>query len=140
MTPKNLLQVFSETVQKRGGSPCFRYKEQGRWCTLNWNEVFKKVLDLTGGLKKLGVKKGDRVCIFSQTRYEWTLADLAILSCGAVTVPIYQSNLPDQAAYIIRNSGVQLAFAEDAAQLKKIEQVRRDLPLLSQIILFDDGE
>ncbi|MBI4411781.1 MAG: long-chain fatty acid--CoA ligase [Deltaproteobacteria bacterium] len=140
MAPQNLLQLFAETVQTRSDSPCFRYKEEARWNTLNWNEVFKKVLTLAGALKKLGVKKGDRVSIFAQTRYEWTLADLAILSCGAVTVPIYQSNLPDQAAYIIENAGARLIFAEDAAQLKKIDQVRHELPLLSQIILFDDGE
>lgn len=140
MTPRNLLQVFAETVQKQGGSPCFRYKGGGRWHTLSWNEVYQKVLDLAGGLKKLGIKKGDRVSIFAQTRYEWTLADLAILSCGAVTVPIYQSNLPDQAAYIIRNSGTRLAFVEDAAQLKKIDEVRHHLPMLSQIVLFDDGK
>lgn len=140
MPPKNLLQIFSETVQARGHSACFRYKENGRWHTLSWVEIEKKVFDLACGLKKLGINKGDRISIFSQTRYEWTLADLAILSVGAVTVPIYQSNLPDQAAYIIGNSGAHLAFVEDAEQLKKIDEVHHDLPSLSQIILFDDGE
>ncbi|MBI2340612.1 MAG: long-chain fatty acid--CoA ligase [Deltaproteobacteria bacterium] len=136
---QNLLQIFSETAARQGGAPCFRYKEGGRWRTLNWNEVNQKIIDLAGGLVKLGVKKGDRVCIFSQTRTEWTLADMAILSVGAVTVPIYQSNLPDQAGYIIQNSEARLAFVEDAVQLKKINEVRPELPLLKQIILFDNG-
>ena len=94
------------------------------------------VLDLAGGLKKLGIQKGDRVSIFSRTRYEWTLADLAVLACGGITVPIYESSLPDQATYILENAGVKLVFCEDGAQFKKLEQARKTLSHLSQIVLF----
>lgn len=137
MMPQNILQVFKETVRLRGDSPCFRYKEEGRWLTLNWEEVYKKVLDLAGGLKRLGIKKGDRVCIFSHSRYEWTVADLAILSNGAITVPIYESSTSDQATYILKNCGARLVFVEDINQLNKILGVRSSLTDLRQIILFE---
>ena len=81
--------------------------------TLNWEEVSKRVEAVVGALTLLGVKKGDRVCIFSRSRYEWTVADLAILSCGAITVPIYESSTPDQAAYIIDNSEAKILFSEN---------------------------
>lgn len=138
--PKNLLEIFAASVKQRGEAPCFRYKENGKWVSLNWNEVYRQVMDLAGGLKKLGVQKGDRVSIFSRTRHEWTVADLAILSVGAITVPIYESSIPEQAAYILENAGVKLVFCEDAGQYKKIESVRQTLPNLKQIVLFDPME
>src|SRR3989338_4257486 len=141
MASKNLLQLFNTTVRQRKGSPCVRYKEEGRWLTLNWEEVAKRVEAVVGALTLLGVKKGDRVCIFSRSRYEWTVADLAILSCGAITVPIYESSTPDQAAYIIDNSEAKILFAENEGQRGKIEKVRQHLPRLQQIILLEfDGK
>lgn len=141
MPSKNLLQLFKGTVRQRGRAPCFRYKEEGKWLTLSWDEVSKKLEAIVGALARLGVKTGDRVCIFSRSRYEWTIADLAILSCGAITVPIYESSTPDQAAYIIDNSEAKVLFVENEAQLKKIEKIRQHLPRLSQIVLFDyDGK
>ncbi|MDO8519604.1 MAG: long-chain fatty acid--CoA ligase [Deltaproteobacteria bacterium] len=140
MAPKNLLQIFASSVKKRGNAPCFRFKENGKWESLTWNEAYLQVLDLAGGLKKLGVVKGDRVCLFSRSRYEWTLADLAILATGAITVPIYESSLPEQAAYIIENAGAKVVFCEDPLSFKKIESVRQKLPNLKQIILFVPGE
>lgn len=137
MKPKNLVETFKNTVQKRGSAPCFRFKTSKGWKSLGWDAIYLQVLDLVGGLRKLGIQKGDRVGIFSQSRYEWTVADLSILSSGAVSIPIYQSSLPDQAAYILQNAEAKVVFVEDLAQLKKIQQVRGELPHLKQIILFD---
>lgn len=137
MKPHNLLDIFAKTVEEKGHTPCFRYKAEGTWITLYWDEIYRKVCDLAGGLRRLGIHKGDRVSIFSQSCYRWTVADLAILACGAVSVPIYQSSLPEQAAYILNDAEVKVVFVENAAQLKKIQEVRSELPNLNQIILFD---
>jgi long-chain acyl-CoA synthetase len=84
------------------------------------------VRTLAAGLINLGVAPGDRVALLSGTRPEWIEVDLAIQAAGAVTVPIYQSNLPDECGYIVHNSESAVVFAEDAAQLAKIRTVQRD--------------
>lgn len=140
MQPQNLIQIFNNTVKRQPHDPSFRYKENGEWLILDWQEVFAKVLDLTGALHKLGVQKGDRVCLFSHTRYEWALADLAILSCGAVTVPIYESSTPEQAFYILDNCGAKVVFVENDDQFKKIRAFCPKLTSLKQIILFETHE
>jgi len=93
-------------------------------------------------MKSLGVKSGDRVAVLSATRYEWTVIDLAILSLGAVTVPIYHSTLPKDIFYILNQAQVRLIFVENAAQAKKIETIRKELPPQREHLLedlHDDG-
>lgn len=137
MSCKNLLEAFDHTVKTRDGASCLRFKEKGKWQTLCWDEVYAKVLDLAGGLYKLGVKKGDRVCILSKSRYEWSLADLAVISCGGITVPIYESSTAEQIAYIINHCEAKVLFVEDANQLKKVHQILGQIPQVKQIILFE---
>ncbi len=139
MTAKNILQVFKTTVLSRGKKPCFRFRVKGEWHFLNWEEVNTLVLRLAGGLSKLGVVAGDRVCIFSQSRYEWSVADLAILSCGAVSVPIYESSTAEAAEYILDHSGAKVVFVDHLSQLKKIKTCRERLSSLEKIILFDSS-
>src|SRR5947199_270855 len=103
MIPKNLAQVFQVTVERQRHRPCFRFRENERWRTLSWNEAFDKVLALALGLVALGVRRGDRVAILSGTCVEWTLCDLAILSLGAITVPIYASNTPEQITFVLNH-------------------------------------
>ncbi len=137
-TSQNLLQIFKTTVDLRGNRPCFQFKEEGKWKTLSWKEAYDCVVNLAGALQKLGIKRGDKVSLFSHSRYEWSLTDLAILSCGAITVPIYESSTPDTARYILENAEVKVIFLDNVNQLKKIRQIHSSLPQLKQIIVFDD--
>lgn len=138
MEPKNLVAVFEASVKKQKDRPCFRFVENGAWVTLTWEEVRERVVRIAGGLRKLGVKPKDRVCILSKTRCEWTLADLGILGCGAVTVPIYESNTAEQVKFIIEDSQAVVIFVEDKVQIKKVRQVHKALVGLRQIIHFED--
>ncbi len=137
MKNQNLLQAFHQTVAVRSDATALRYKEDSIWQELNWNQLFEKVTHTTGGLATFGLKPGDKVAIFSKTRYEWTIADMAILGSGAVTVPIYESSLPDQAAYILKDSEARIVFVENETLLKKILSERKNLPHLKQIIVID---
>ncbi|MBX7149356.1 long-chain fatty acid--CoA ligase [bacterium] len=130
--------MFDHTVSMRGNDVSIRFKEDGAWKTFTWNEVYSKVLDLIGALKKFGLKKGDRVCIFAKSCYEWTFTDLAIIGAGCVTVPIYESSLSDQAQYILDNCEAKAVFVGEATQLKKVKEVLSTLPHLKQIISFAD--
>lgn len=137
MKYKNVLIQFTEKAQELNSKVCFRYKSKGKWKSLAWLEVKESVEKLASALEAKGVKAGDKVAILSTTRYEWTLADLAILSLEAVTVPIYHSTLANEAEFILNHSESTILFIEDKHQLKKIEAIRKNLPKIKEIILFD---
>jgi len=103
--------------------------------TRDW---FDRLRDVALGLASLGVSRGDRVAIVSESRPEWLLADLAIQSLGAVTVPIYSTLTPAQTAYIARDAGARVAFVSSAEQLEKLQRVRHELPALEAILPFED--
>lgn len=132
----SLLDCVRFSVRRLGYRPCLRFYEGSQWKSLSWLELWDRVRELALGLKALGVVSGDRVAVLSGTRYEWTLADLAILSLGAVTVPIYPSSTPDQVVYILENSGSKVVFLEDRGQWTKVAGSRRRLKALKTLILI----
>lgn len=101
--------------------------------TRDW---FDRVRDLSLGLASLGVGMGDRVVIMSESRPEWLTADLAILTFGGVTVPVYATLTPGQARDIIHDAGARVAFVSTAEQLEKLQSVRHQLPALEAIVTF----
>ena len=88
----------------------------------------------------LGLRQGERVALLCTTRVEWTYADFAITSAGAVVVPIYPTNSPDECEWVVGNSESRFVICEDAAQVAKIVAVRERLPLLEQIIAIEPAE
>lgn len=102
-------------------------------------EVFEHVRDLSLGLGQLGMVRGDRVAIMSESRPEWVLSDLAILAAGAVTVPIYPTLSSVQARYILQDSGAKIALVSTREQLDKIQGVRHLLPTLETVAVMDAG-
>jgi long-chain acyl-CoA synthetase len=89
------------------------------------------------GLIAEGVQPGDRVAILSATRYEWPIIDFAILSIGAVTVPIYETSSAEQISFVLSDSGAVVAFAETDGHADKIEELKGDLPELRKILRID---
>jgi len=102
--------------------------------TRDW---FDRLRDLALGLDSLGIRAGDRVAIVSESRPEWLLADLAILTIGGVTVPVYSTLTAAQARYILHDAGARIAFVSTAEQLEKVQSVRHQLPSLEAIVVFD---
>jgi long-chain acyl-CoA synthetase len=111
--------------------------EQGAIVGQSTRDWFDRLRDVALGLSSLGVGRGDRVVIMSESRPEWLLADLAILSLGAVTVPVYSTLTAAQACYIVRDSGARLAFVSTSEQLEKLQRVRHELPQLEVIVPFE---
>ena len=101
---------------------------------MTWAEADRAAQEIAAGLVSLGVAPGDRVCLVSQTRLEWVLADVGILLAGAVTVPIYPQSTPEQCEFIIRDAGAKLVIVEDAAQLGKLVPMRHRLFTVSRLI------
>jgi long-chain acyl-CoA synthetase len=105
--------------------------------------IFDRVRETSLGLMALGVAAGDCVAIISESRPEWAIADLAALSAGAVTVPIYPTQSAGQIEFILRDSGARIAIVSGAAQLEKVRRVRAALPDLEMLLVIDapaDGE
>src|SRR5687768_3959257 len=100
-------------------------------------ELFEQVRDLSLGLSALGMAAGDRVALVSESRPEWILTDLAVISAGAVTVPIYPTLSSSQARYILQDCGARIAVVSTRAQLHKIQEVRHQLPAIEAVILID---
>jgi long-chain acyl-CoA synthetase len=107
--------------------------------TTSGRDLVERVRDLGLGLAGLGMARGDRVAIISESRPEWLFADFAILTKGAVTVPIYPTLSVEQVAYILRESDVRLAVASNAAQAGKLQAAAALAPGLATIVCMDDA-
>ncbi|MPZ17016.1 MAG: AMP-binding protein [Luteitalea sp.] len=105
--------------------------------TFSTTEFSDRVQDLAIALIARGVQPGDRVAILAPSRPEWLLADLATLSIGAVTVPVYPTLAPAQTRYILEHSQSRFVFASDLAQAAKVQSVRHLLPDLEGVVIFD---
>ncbi len=103
-------------------------------------ELFDQIRDISLGLTGLGIQPGDRVAIMAESRPAWTMADLAILTARAVSVPIYSTLPAVQVRFILADSGARAVVVSDAAQAQKIRGVRADLPELQSLIVMDAPE
>ncbi len=129
-----LADLLPLSAQVYGDAPAVCFKQDGEWVKRSFNEVLETVRPLSLGLIDLGVAKGDKVSILANTRPEWTYADFAALSAGAVVVPIYQTNSPEECQYVLENSDAKVVIVEDDEQLEKIRAVRGRLPLLEHVV------
>jgi long-chain acyl-CoA synthetase len=134
---ETLADLLPKAAAKYGSGAAIKFKDAGgEWVTRSFDEVAATVRKLSLGLIDLGVAKGDKVSILANTRPEWTLFDFAALTAGAIVVPIYQTNSPDECQYVLENSDAKVVIVEDAEQLDKIRAVRETLPHLEQVVLM----
>jgi long-chain acyl-CoA synthetase len=136
---------------RRGASVALDFPLGGERVSLSYGELGVLAREIARGLIALGIDGGERVAILSSTRAEWTLADCGILCAGAIVVPVYHTNSPEECAYVLEHSEARAIFCEDAGQAAKIEQARsrsgiphrggqagERLPRLRHVIVIDD--
>jgi long-chain acyl-CoA synthetase len=128
-----LADLLPLSAKVYGSAPAVCFK-QDEWVKRSFDEVLETVRPLSLGLIDLGIAKGDKVSILANTRPEWTYADFAALSAGAVVVPIYQTNSPEECQYVLENSDARVVIVEDDEQMEKIRAVRDRLPLLEHVV------
>lgn len=133
----NIAAMVFEHEQEDPGFVIFRRQVDGVWTDVTCAEVAKQVRSAALGLIGLGVQAGDRVSIFSATRYEWAIIDLAILSVGAVTVPIYETSSAEQVRWVLQDSEAVVAFAETDAHAAMITELTAELPALRRVLHID---
>lgn len=136
----NLFDLLDNRAKRDPDGAMIEYKtEDGTWQPYSAQVFRDMVIDLAKGLIGLGVNKGDSVAIVSRTRWEWTALDMAIMSIGALTVPVYETNSASQVSWIFNDSKVTLAIAEDDGQRDKIESVRSEVPTLRNVFVIEAG-
>jgi long-chain acyl-CoA synthetase len=105
----------------------------GDWTDVTARQFRDEVTALAKGLIAAGIEAGDRVALMSHTRYEWTLIDYAIWTAGAIVVPVYETSSPEQAEWILSDSGARACFVETAAFEQVIDGFRDRVPTLEQL-------
>lgn len=137
---KNLIDLLFMVVENFGDREGFAYKKDGAWLPVSYREFKKKVDLFAAGLLELGFRKGDKVGLLSENRIEWPIADFGAISIGVVDVPVYPTNTPPKVQYLLEDSQSRGVICSTENQLKKILEIRENLPELSQVICMDLAE
>ncbi len=135
---ESMSAVFQEQAAKLGSKACVSYKKGGRWVDISWADMNAMVHNMAYFLMDSGIKKGDRVAIFSPNRWEWWVGSLATTSIGAVSVPIYATNSPEEAQYVLEHSGSSICFVGTEDHADRVLKVIKKCPKLEQLVIFDD--
>lgn len=125
-------------VDKYGDRVMMKVRRGGAWKEFSWNEFYENARNLGLAMITMGIEPGDRVAIFSPNSPEWQMVDVATLSIGAADVPLYATITPKQAEYIISDSGSKIIFVGTADHIKRVLEVRDNLPQLKKIITMDN--
>jgi len=120
---KTIAELVPRAAARYGDRAAVRHKRNGEWHDVSYPELDQIVTEVGLGLIDLGIEAGERVCILANTRPEWSYVDLAGISAGAVVVPIYQTNSPEECHWVISDSDACAVVCEDAAQLAKIAEI-----------------
>jgi long-chain acyl-CoA synthetase len=130
-----LVELFRRAVSRERN--LLNFKKDGHWRHVSSRELESQVRAVAMGLHALDVRVGDRVGILSENRIEWTMADLGVINCGALDAPIYATQSPKQAAYILNDAGVEVLFISNQAQYDRVRDALVNCPKLRVIISFD---
>ncbi|MFC4802726.1 AMP-dependent synthetase/ligase [Neobacillus sp. GCM10023253] len=122
MKANNLVEVVARTAHRYADKDAFLWKQNGKWHGISYFTFWEKVKQVAAGLAHLGVKRNDKIAILSENNPYWPVADLAILSLGAVSVPIHSTLPNDQVEYILNNADCTFIFVQDENYLKKVPQ------------------
>ena len=117
----------------------FMVEEAGRWRSVGWEEAGRRVEELAAGFLAFGIRPGDRVAILGRSRLEWTLADFALISTGAVVVPVYQAATPADRTHVLSHSAARMLVCEDAAERARIAHLP-DLGHLERALTMDGSD
>jgi long-chain acyl-CoA synthetase len=133
----SIAQLLADRVQRTPDREAFRYPVGEEWRSMTWKQSYERIKAIGAGLLSLGLEREQRVGILSNTRVEWLLCDLGILSAGGATTTVYPSSTAEECAYILADSDTRYVFIEDTSQLDKIASRRAEIPQLQKLILID---
>ena len=137
---QSLPQIFFLNAEKNPDKPLLSVKIKGQYKDIMWDTVKEEVYAIASYLASRGVSKGTKVAVYSENRPEWWVYDLAVLSLGAITVPLHAVSAVDTVELILHKSGAQICFVDNEERLKTLQLMSRKLPLLKEYITFNETE
>jgi len=140
---QNVAVLFLDRVETSPQAEAFRFPVGEAWESVTWKQAGDRVSRLAAGLLSLGLTSEQRVGIASGTRYEWILADLAVMCAGGATTTVYPTTNAEDTAYIVGDSECQVVFAEDDEQVAKLTEQKSQIPTVKKVVVFDgatDGD
>ncbi len=120
---RSIPEMLMKNASVFGDETAVLYKKNGKYIPITYSELYHRGLQVSRGLQKMGIKRGDKVAILSETRPMWMLADFGILNLGCIEVPIYHTDSPEQIAYILNHSETKAVFVSTKAQYQKLLDV-----------------
>jgi long-chain acyl-CoA synthetase len=133
----HLAAMIQESAARFASRPAMRSSEDGVWRSFSYADLGATISSAAKALVDSGVRPGDLVGIFSPNRPEWTIADFAVMTVGAVSVPIYATNTARQAQFIVNDAELSVVFAGRQEQYDKLVSLRSEMPQLQRIVVFD---
>jgi long-chain acyl-CoA synthetase len=138
--PATLVDVFNRVARVHKRPDTLNYKSGGRWVSISSDEMLKRAKLIAAGLHALGVRRGDRVALLSDSRVEWTLTDAGSIFAGTIDVPIYPTLTPPQVRYILNDSGASVLFLANREKFIELKDALGECPAVKHVIFFDsDG-
>ncbi len=137
MGTQNLCELHRSTSERLGPRVALRHKQDGQFCDLSWAECRRQADDAASGFITQGILIGDRVAILSENRFEWLIADHAILSCGAADVPLHSPLAAVQVEYQVGHSESRGIVVSGQCQADKVFAVLNSLPHLEFLVSFE---
>ncbi|WP_412093792.1 AMP-dependent synthetase/ligase [Qipengyuania aquimaris] len=134
----NLVELFLKRADAKSDQPFLGWKADGSWQTMSWGEAANRVCLLAEALRGLGLKDSDRVCLVSENRPEWCIADLAIMAAGCITVPAYVTNTERDHAHILDNSGSRAVIVSTEKLLKPLHGALQSTGIAEHVIGIED--
>ncbi len=134
----NLAQLFRARADRYADKTRWRQKRGQEWRRTTYRENQRLVNHLMCGLDAIGARPGEGIGILSGTRWEWLIADWAVVGLGGFTATLYPTLVPETILFILNNSGARFIFVDNAQQYKKVRTIREQAPQLEKIIIFDE--
>ena len=134
--PETVAQLFRHTVAY-DKTDTILAKADGEYGPISSQELYRRVARLQAELNKAGIGKGDRCALLSENRWEWAVADFAMMTAGIVSVPLYPTLTLDQIRYLLEHSEAKVVMVSTVDQLEKIQAAWDRLPKLEGVIIFD---
>ena len=135
--PATLVDVFVEVARRHKRPDTLNFKKDGQWLSLSSDEMLERAWSIAAGLLSIGVQRGDRLAILSDSRVEWTLTDAGSIFAGVIDVPIYPTLTPSQVCYILNDSGASVLFLANREQFEALKEVLAECHHVKQVVFFD---
>jgi long-chain acyl-CoA synthetase len=134
---QNVAVQFLDRVAASADHEAYRFPRGETWESVTWRQAGDIVERLAAGLLSLGIQPEQRVGIASATRYEWILADLAIMCAAGATTTVYPTTNAEDTTYILSDAECRVVFAEDDEQIAKLVANKAELPHVGKVVTFD---